>query len=101
MRLIRRKQKRVYADGRVAAALAIGALIGAGAALLFAPTSGASLRSGIGESVDSLGNAVNTRYRRLADRAVAKFERANTAAGHAVAAVEQGARHFAKVASRA
>ena len=46
-----------------------GALLGAGLALLMAPKAGADLRGDIGESVGSLRDAVNRRYRELASRA--------------------------------
>jgi gas vesicle protein len=49
--------------------LLAGAAVGAGLALLFAPKSGANLRSDLGESVGSLRNAVRRHLREMADRA--------------------------------
>ena len=94
--------------GRIALAALAGAAIGAGVALLYAPKPGAALRGEIGRSVGSLQEAVGEHYHDLAERAHGLAERATSAieqvngtAGRAVAAVERGTRHFAKVSERA
>jgi gas vesicle protein len=82
--------------GRVALALAAGAAVGAGVALLYAPKAGTALRGELRESVGHLNGAVSQRYHRLADRATSVFERANGTASRALAALEQGKRTFSQ-----
>ena len=84
------------AGGRLAIAAFTGAVVGAGVALLLAPKSGAALRGEISESVGSLQGAVSQRYRGLVDRGTALVEHVNGTAGRAVAAIEHGARHYAR-----
>ena len=80
----------------MALALAAGAAVGAGVALLYAPKSGAALRGDLRDSVGHLNGAVSQRYHSLADRAASAFERANGTAGRALAALEQGKRTFSQ-----
>ena len=86
------------ADGFVAG-MAVGAVVGAGLALLFAPKVGSDLREGIGESFTNLRDAVADRYQDLAARAGVKLddlqERADRAAKH----IESGARDLVDAAS--
>jgi gas vesicle protein len=91
---------REHDGGRVALAALTGAMVGVGVALLFAPKSGTALRNDIGESVGSLRQAVGDRYRSLTDRATSLVEQVNGTAGRAVAALELGAKHYAKLGER-
>ena len=84
------------AGGRLAIAAFTGAVVGAGVARLLAPISGAVLRGAIGDSVESLQGAVSQRYRGLVDRGTALVERVHGSAGRAAAAIEVGARHYAR-----
>ena len=84
------------AGGRLAIAAFTGAVVGAGVALLLAPKSGSALRGEINDSVESLHGAVSQRYRGLVERGTALVERVNGTAGRAAAAIEHGARHYAR-----
>ena len=88
------------AESRIALAVFTGAVVGAGVALLLAPKPGTALRSEISGSVESLHGAVSQRYRGLVDRGTALVERVNGTAGRAVAAIEHGARHYARAGER-
>jgi gas vesicle protein len=78
-----------------------GALFGAGVALLLAPKAGAALRGDIGESVGSLRDAVNRRYRELADRAGVTVENLQDRVMRATEAFEAGAREMMRSAQSA
>ncbi len=52
----------------------MGAMVGAGVALLLAPKAGVELRGDLGESVSSLRDAVARRYRELARKAGVELE---------------------------
>jgi gas vesicle protein len=80
----------------LALAALTGALVGAGVALLFAPKAGTALRGDISESIESLQGAVSQRYNGLVERGSALVERVNGTAGRAAAALEHGARHYAR-----
>lgn len=82
--------------GRVALALAAGAAVGAGVALLYAPKSGAALRGDLRESAGQLQGAASQRYHSLTDRARSAYHRAHDTAGRALAALEQGPRTFSQ-----
>jgi gas vesicle protein len=81
---------------RLALAAVTGALVGAGVALLFAPKPGTALRGEISGSIESLQGSLSQRYTGLVARGSALVERVNGTAGRAVAAIEQGARHYAR-----
>ena len=53
-----------------------GALVGAGVALLMAPKTGEQVRRDLSDGYSSVRDAASRRYRDIADRATAKFERA-------------------------
>jgi gas vesicle protein len=75
-----------------------GALLGAGLALLMAPKAGADLRGDIGESVGSLRDAVNRRYRELASRAGVTLDNLQDRVVRATEAFEAGARELVQSA---
>jgi gas vesicle protein len=77
-----------------------GAVVGAGLALLFAPKSGAALRSNIAESVEPLRSAIAKRYQDLADRAGVEIENLHETVDHATDVLEQRASDAVKTASR-
>jgi gas vesicle protein len=78
-----------------------GMLFGAGLALLLAPKAGAQLRGDIGESVNSLRDAVNRRYRDLADRAGVTLDNVQDRVLRATEAFEAGARELVQSAQSA
>ena len=80
--------------------MAMGALVGAGLALLFAPRVGADLREGIGESFTSLRDAVADRYQALASRAGVKLDDLQERVDRAADNIESGARDLVDAASR-
>ena len=61
----------------------VGALAGAGVALLLAPKSGAELRSDLSESVGSLKETASRRMRDLKDRASATWSDVQSTSGKA------------------
>lgn len=69
----------------------MGALVGAGAALLFAPKAGSELREDLGESVSSVRDAVVRRYRELAQRAGVELEDLEAQAENAAQSFEASA----------
>ena len=81
--------------------LCAGALVGAGVALLLAPKAGADLRGDIGESVGSLRDAVNRRYRDLATRAGVTLDNLQDRVVRATEAFEAGARELVQSAQSA
>ena len=86
-------------DGFVAG-MAVGALVGAGLALLFAPKAGSDLRGEIGESFTSLREAVADRYQELATKAGVKLTDLQERADRAAETIEQGAREVVDATSR-
>lgn len=70
----------------------VGALVGAGLALLFAPKAGADLRDDLSGSMTSVRDAVARRYRALADRAGVELDNLEARVDQAAAAVESTAR---------
>ena len=86
--------------GRIAIAALIGATVGAGMALLFAPRSAAALRGEINRSAKSLQDASSRRYEAVAERISQVLGRANETAGRAVSAVEHGAGDYARASHR-
>lgn len=81
--------------------LLAGALVGAGVALLLAPKAGADLRGDIGESVGSLRDAVNRRYRDVATRAGVTLDNLQDRVIRATEAFEAGARELVSTAQSA
>lgn len=77
-----------------------GAVIGAGLALLFAPKAGSALRSEIAESVDSLRDAITTRYEDLARRAGVEIENLHETVDTAAEAIESRARATVQAARK-
>lgn len=78
-----------------------GALFGASVALLLAPKAGADLRDNIGESVGSLRDAVNRRYRDVATRAGVTLDNLQDRVIRATEAFEAGARELVSSAQSA
>ena len=72
----------------------MGALVGAGVALLFAPKAGADLRGDLGESVSSVRDAVARRYRELAQRAGVELENLEEQVENAAETFEANAREM-------
>jgi len=72
----------------------MGALVGAGAALLFAPKAGSELREDLGESVSSVRDAVVRRYRELAQRAGVELEDLEAQAERAAQSFETSAKEM-------
>jgi gas vesicle protein len=77
-----------------------GAVVGAGVALLFAPKSGAALRSNIAESVEPLRAAIATRYQDLADRAGVEIENLHDTVDSATEVLEKRASAAVQTAAR-
>ncbi|MGH9383522.1 MAG: YtxH domain-containing protein [Vicinamibacterales bacterium] len=77
-----------------ATGLFAGVLFGASVALLLAPKSGSQLRGDIGDSVGSLRDAVNRRYRQIADRAGVTVDNVQDRVLRATEAFEAGAREL-------
>jgi gas vesicle protein len=71
-----------------------GAVIGGALALLFAPKPGTQLRGDIGESVNSLRDALARRYRELADRAGVDVDDLQDQVERAAQSFEASARDF-------
>ena len=86
-------------DGFVAG-MAIGALVGAAVALIFAPKAGVAFRAEIGESAAALRDAVAERYQQLAARAGVTLEDVRERAGQAADDLEHGAQDLIAVAAR-
>ncbi len=86
-------------DGFVAG-IAMGALVGAGVALLFAPKSGSDLRDEIGESFTSLRDAVADRYQDLATKAGVTLTDLQERADRVAGTIEHGARELVEATSR-
>ena len=84
-----------------ATGLLAGALFGAGIALLLAPKSGSDLRGDIGESMGSLRDAVNRRYRDIASRAGVTIDNLQDRVARATEAFETGAREFVQQSAQA
>jgi gas vesicle protein len=61
----------------------VGAVAGAGVALLLAPKSGAELRSDLNESMDTLKDTASRRFREVKDRASAGWSDVQAAAASA------------------
>jgi len=77
-----------------------GAAVGAGLALLFAPKSGAALRSDIADSVEPLRAAIARHYQELADRAGVELENLHERVDSAAAALEERATAAVRSAAR-
>jgi gas vesicle protein len=77
-----------------------GAAVGAGLALLFAPRAGAELRSGLGESMGSLRDAVTRHLREMADRAGVQLDNISAGVERATDALESSAREIVESAQR-
>ncbi len=77
-----------------------GAVVGAGLALLFAPKSGAALRSNIAESVEPLRSAIAKRYQDLADRAGVEIENLQETVDSAADVLEKRATAAVQTAAR-
>jgi gas vesicle protein len=84
--------------GRFAIGLLVGAAVGAGLGLLFAPKVGSQLRHQIGDQATNLANATTATYRKASGRAATGWKAAKTfyasarnpnanANGHATTAV--------------
>ncbi len=69
----------------------MGAMVGAGVALLFAPKAGADLRGDLGESVTSMRDAVTRHYRELARKAGVELEDLEAYAENAAQSFETSA----------
>jgi gas vesicle protein len=78
----------------------VGALLGAGLALLFAPKPGAELREDLSGSMSSVRDAVARRYRALAERAGVEIENLEARVDQAAEAVESTARGIMESASQ-
>ena len=91
-----RESRAGFATGMLA-----GVLFGASVALLLAPKAGAQLRGDIGESVGSLRDAVNRRYRDIASRAGVTFDDIQDRVLRATEAFEAGARELVQSAQSA
>lgn len=70
----------------------VGALVGAGVALLFAPKAGDELRSDLNGSMTSLREAVARRYRALAAMAGVELEHLDERVDRVAESIESGAR---------
>ena len=73
-------------------------MVGVGLALLFAPKAGSVLRENIGESVDSLRDAIARRYREVAGRAGVELDDLQERAQRAAESIETTARELADAA---
>lgn len=78
----------------------IGALVGAGVALLFAPKAGAELRDDLSGSMTSVRDAVTRHYRSLAERAGVELENLEERVDQAAEAIESTARDAMDAASQ-
>jgi gas vesicle protein len=83
-----------------AAGLITGAVVGAGLALLLAPKSGAALRDELGGSLVSLRDAVERRYRELAERAGVELDNLQARIDQTATAVESSATKLVDDAAR-
>ena len=72
----------------------MGAMVGAGVALLLAPKAGAELRGDLGESMTSVRDAVTRRYRELAHRAGVELDDLEAQAHDAAESFESSAREM-------
>lgn len=82
------------------AGVVVGALVGAGLALLFAPKPGAELRDDLSGSMASVRDAVARRYQALADRTGVEIENLEARVDQAAEAVESTARGLMESASQ-
>ena len=64
--------------GQFAIGLVVGAAVGAGLGLLFAPKVGSQLRHQIGERATNLATATSATYRKASDRAATGWKAAKT-----------------------
>lgn len=84
-----------------AAGVLTGAIVGAGVALLLAPRSGAELREEVGESWNTLRDAVGRRYRELAQRAGVELDNIQEKIDQAANALELSASEVVEAAASA
>lgn len=86
----------MFNDGRdgtgFTTGVVVGALVGAGVALLFAPKAGDQLRSDLNDSMTSLREAVARRYRALAEMAGVELEHLEERVDRVAESIESGAR---------
>lgn len=76
-----------------------GAVVGAGLALLFAPKAGTELRGELGQSMDTLRDAVTRRYRDVATRAGVEIGNLQANVERATDAVESMAQQAIETAA--
>jgi gas vesicle protein len=74
--------------------LLAGAVVGAGVALLFAPKAGVELREDLGESMETLRDAVTRHVRDLADRSGVDLDNLSASVDRATEAAESTAREM-------
>jgi gas vesicle protein len=79
-------------DNGFGTGVVIGALVGAGVALLFAPKAGADLRDDLSGSMTSVRDAVARHYRTLAARAGVQLDNLEERVDQVAEAVESTAR---------
>lgn len=91
-------QKHHETSAGFATGVVTGAMVGVGLALLFAPKAGSVLRENIGESVDSLRDAIARRYREVAGRAGVELDDLQERAQRAAESIETTARELADAA---
>lgn len=77
-----------------------GVAIGAGAALLMTPKTGAELRSDLGRGMNNLNDAVRRAYRDIADRAGVQLEQLEARAEEVAEQVQSRAREAVESARR-
>lgn len=77
-----------------------GVVVGAGLALLFAPKAGTELRGELGQSVDTLRDAVTRRYRDVATRAGVEIGNLQANVERATDAVESIAQQAIETAAQ-
>ncbi len=86
----------MFNDGRdgsgFTTGVVVGALVGAGVALLFAPKAGDELRSDLNDSMTSLRDAVARRYQALADMAGVELDHLEERVDRVAESIESGAR---------
>ena len=91
--------KEAYGASGFALGVLVGAVAGAGLALLFAPKPGSELRGELGESMTSLKDKAARRLRNLADRAATEVNDLSNTVGKARSTAAGAAREMADQAS--
>jgi len=104
-RVLDAKECDMFNDGRdgtgFTTGVVVGALVGAGVALLFAPKAGDELRSDLNGSMTSLREAVARRYRALAEMAGVEVEHLEERVDRVAESIESGARDVLEAAGAA